>query len=154
MSKEDCSATILNLLKEYELTENSLEALYDWVHSCIRVAIDYMDEPKEFTCHKRFNGCIVEYRKNSGIFNLLKPQLDASTGEVPSPTGFVYDVTLPISTYTDLNFGVEDLKMLSKDIRLDAQDFCDLSLDIACEIKQWSENIEAVFREASLEPKY
>jgi hypothetical protein len=44
--------------------------------------------------------------------------------------------------------------MLSKDIRLDAQDFCDLSLDIACEIKQWSENIEAVFREASLEPKY
>ncbi len=154
MSKDDCSATILDVLKKYELTENSLEILYNWVHSCIKIAIDYIDEPKEFICCRRFNGCLIEYRKNVGTFNLLKPQLDINTEGVPSPTGVVYDVTLSISTYTDLNFGVEDLRMLSKDIRLDAQDFCDLSLDIACEIKQWSENIEAVFREASLEPKY
>jgi len=154
MSKENCRETILDVLERYELNENSLEVLYNWVHSCIKIAIDYMDEPKEFTCCKRFNGCLIEYRKNSGAFNLLKPQLKVSDDGVSTPTGVVYDVTLSISTYTDLNFGVEDLRMLSKDIRLDAQDFCDLSLDIACEIKQWSENIEAVFREASLEPNY
>lgn len=153
MSNEDCRATILDILNKYELNENSLEFLYSWVHSCIKISIDYLNTPKQFTCCKNFNGCLIEYRKNPGIFNLLKPQLENNADGVLSPTGVVYDVTLSISTYTDLNFGVEDLRTLGKDIKLDAQDFCDLSLDIACEIKQWSENIEAVFRGFSLEPK-
>ena len=154
MSNEDCRAVIQDVLNKYELNENSLEVLYNWVYSCIKVSLESLEDPNQLTCCSRFNGCLVEYRKNPGIFNLLKPQLKNNAEGVFDPTGVVYDVTLSISTYMDLNFGIEDLRTLSRDIQLDDPDLCALSMDIAHEIEQWSENIEAVFQVAALEPKY
>ena len=145
---------ILNILKEYDGTTCSETSLIKWVVLCL----DYLflnDTDKCRVRERKYKGCTIEFRSCPGLFNILKPQLteEEGSGGVCVPTGVVYDVTLFISTYTELNFGIKNLNWLRKAVHLDPSDIQSLAEDISSEINQWSSNIETVFTGALFKPK-
>jgi len=145
---------ILDILREYENSNCSETNLTKWVVLCL----DYLFLSHTDKCRvreRKYNGCTIEFRSCPGLFNILKPQLirEEGSGETYIPTGVVYDVTLFVSTYTELNFGIKNLNWLRKSIHLDQSDIQSLAEDISSEINQWSSNIETVFTGALFKPK-
>ena len=145
---------ILDILKEYEGNTCSETSLTKWVVLCL----DYLflsDTDKCRVKERKYKGCTIEFRSCPGLFNILKPQLvkEEGSGGAYVPTGVVYDVTLFVSTYTELNFGIKNLTWLRKSIHLDQSDIQSLAEDISSEINQWSSNIETVFTGALFKPK-
>lgn len=145
---------ILDILREYESNSCSETSLTKWVVLCL----DYLFFSHTDKCkvrERKYKGCTVEFRSCPGLFNILKPQLveEENSGGSYVPTGVVYDVTLFISTYTELNFGIKNLNWLRKSIHLDPSDIQSLAEDISSEINQWSSNIETVFTGALFKPK-
>lgn len=152
--KETCGDKVISdILKEYEIAACSEVNLTKWVILCL----DYLflnDTDKCRVRERKYKGCTVEFRSCPGLFNILKPQLKEEEGSDISyvPTGVVYDVTLFVSTYTELNFGIKNLSWLRKAIHLDTSDIESLAEDISSEINQWSSNIETVFNGALFNP--
>lgn len=150
----DGEKIILSILREYESNSCSETSLTKWVALCL----DYLflsDTDKCKVKERKYKGCTIEFRSCPGLFNILKPQLveEAGSDGTYVPTGVVYDVTLFISTYTELNFGIKNLNWLRKSIHLDPNDIESLARDISAEINQWSSNIETVFTGALFKPK-